>query len=489
MVAARPVDRNIEYRAALETLLWWLATDLDGWQMLHVSRLPDLIIAPECEALENAHWIETSSGYKKWFRLANAGRGHVEGMASAHSALKLDQRVRVEQALRERANRDMARTFLGVGILERIVTSAGNLGFDALREPEVYDVFRNLFHDTWRCPPRLCFNFGSSTYSGNNYTHGAIIYGAALRECRRVAKESGLVYEAKRENTDKLQSLDEDPISVTFHDDIGQEAVLRPGAVIRHKEEVYTIGQQIGKGGTASVFLAVGQKSGRSVAAKCLHGERFPFSLRSRVAFSREIGWLKSISHTNVLQFVNDLWYGGEQVLLTELLSGGTLRDAIKVNQEMNEVQSRRIIMAVLRGVEAIHAKGLAHRDLTPKNVFLTDDARIAVVGDFGTVRMPDDVTLTHSHDQLGSLVYISADQFRSPHSATAADDVFSIGQMWWQLLTGQLPIGNPSPLRIARPDLSTDLVKIIESMRSPGREARPANAGEVLRRLARLRE
>jgi hypothetical protein len=118
-----------------------------------------------------------------------------------------------------------------------------------------------------------------------------------------------------------------------------------------------------------------------------------------------------------------------------------------------------------MSGVMALHARGMVHRDLSPRNLLLRSDGRL-VVADFGTVRHLDDATMT-ANENFGSLLYISPQQFEDAHSAQPSDDLFSIGQIAWHLLIGRPPMGAVRAVRGLRDDVPKDLSDLIEALRS----------------------
>ncbi len=142
-----------------------------------------------------------------------------------------------------------------------------------------------------------------------------------------------------------------------------------------------------------------------------------------------------------------------------------------------------RILTGVLVGLQAMHAVGLVHRDLAPKNIYLRDDGT-PVLGDFGTVRATTDSTLTATKEGLGSLLYISSSQFESQHQSTPLDDLFAVGQIAWQLLAGRRPAGNPPPIERVRPDVDRHLAHWVRRMRSEDPDERLLDVSDALEQL-----
>jgi serine/threonine protein kinase len=137
-------------------------------------------------------------------------------------------------------------------------------------------------------------------------------------------------------------------------------------------------------------------------------------------------------------------------------------------------------IRQILAGLAAMHKGDLVHRDISPTNLMFAGDR--LKIADVGTVRSTTDADITSPGDgaQLGSLIYIADEQRRDPHSASRAADVFSSGQIAYQMLTGLVPIANPP--RLDRfPDVSPAVASVVETMREYQAEARHPDAGAAL--------
>jgi serine/threonine protein kinase len=245
--------------------------------------------------------------------------------------------------------------------------------------------------------------------------------------------------------------------------------------------QVWTITSKLGQGGTAVVYEAVAA-DGRFAVLKVLSGHRFPLTEEMRERFARESRHLMSLEHSGIIKGLGCGVVGGEPAILMERAR----RSLYEVLQEAKPLPIPVVVdwlRCVLAGVAHLHDAGLVHRDLTPKNLLFLDDRRL-VVADFGTARRLDDVTITTDGTILGSLIYISQQQFNSAHEANPRDDVFSIGQIGWELLARERPVGNAAPIHQLRTDLPVGLGELIEAMRAHDPKLRPATAGEALKKL-----
>jgi serine/threonine protein kinase len=254
-----------------------------------------------------------------------------------------------------------------------------------------------------------------------------------------------------------------------------------------HDGSCYWVESFVGAGGTAQVF-AVRDEAGRRLAAKVLSDHRFDVSDEMRARFKREGKVLERSRSPNIVKFVGLTEWRDEPLMLLEYADGGSVASILSALATPPLTVSLRWLREALGGVSALHSENTVHRDISPKNLLVRADGTIAVA-DFGTVRHVDDETLTLDEATLGSLIYISRQQFDAPRTATARDDVYSLGQVAWQLLTGRRPVGNPPQLTTLRPDISTGLAELIERMRHDDDGQRPPDAGTALAELSNLHD
>lgn len=241
----------------------------------------------------------------------------------------------------------------------------------------------------------------------------------------------------------------------------------------------YEVGALIGSGGTAVVH-EVHNNDGQIFAAKALSGHRFPVDEQMRLRFDREARHLAKISHPNVIRAVDLAGAARERILIMEL-AGKSLYEYLKSHSGPQDLPTvRSWLRQLLNAVSALHNTELVHRDITPRNIFfMTEDPSVLKLGDFGTVRNLNDETLTVAGTPIGSLIYIAPEQFENPHTVDWRADLFSIGQIGLELLTGTKPIGNPPPASKSRPN-SEGLSELIDRLRAHKKNERPT-IGEAL--------
>jgi tetratricopeptide (TPR) repeat protein/TolB-like protein len=205
---------------------------------------------------------------------------------------------------------------------------------------------------------------------------------------------------------------------------------------------VYELVDELGAGGMGVVWRAHDERLGRDVALKILPphlAEREDAAIR----FEREARGLAALSHPNIISIFDLGEQDGVRYLVTELLSGETLRDALR-NGPLPWRRAIAICATIADGLAAAHAKGILHRDLKPENIFITTDDRVKIL-DFGLakeVSLPDANATTVAHQTepgrvLGTLGYTSPEQLRS-EEIDFASDIFAVGCILYELISGR---------------------------------------------------
>jgi serine/threonine protein kinase len=262
---------------------------------------------------------------------------------------------------------------------------------------------------------------------------------------------------------------------------------LTQGATIRGAASSYRIEEQIGQGGASVVYKLTDLDSGRLYAAKVLSFHRFSLeALENR--FQREILIQRQFHHPNVLPLREVIEDSSRRILVSPYAAFGSLYDKLAhVRQEgfhFDTPTAIRYMWFLARGLSYVHSHNVVHRDLTPRNVlFPAED--IPAIADFGIARYVEDATITGSAERLGSLIYISPEQREDSHDADKQDDVFSLGQLFYEIATGISPHGNPPPLAKVGAHIPRQVIALIESMRGFERALRPADATVVAVDLA----
>ena len=196
----------------------------------------------------------------------------------------------------------------------------------------------------------------------------------------------------------------------------------------------------------ADVFLAEDQQLGRKVALKLLH-RRFAEDPGFVERFRREAQAAAGLQHPNVVSVYDRGAYDGTYYIAMEYLPGRTLKQLIREEAPLDPVRAIDITIQILKAARFAHRRGVIHRDLKPHNV-IVDESDHAKVTDFGIARAgASDMTETGSI--MGTAQYLSPEQAQG-HAVSAGSDLYSIGVVLYELLTGRVPFDAESAVTIA---------------------------------------
>jgi serine/threonine-protein kinase len=208
----------------------------------------------------------------------------------------------------------------------------------------------------------------------------------------------------------------------------------------------YQVRSRIARGGMATVYLATDLRLERRVAIKIMHGHLADDNaFRSR--FIQEARSAARLAHPNVVNVFDQGQDADIAYLVMEHLPGITLRDLLKDYGRLTAEQTMDILEAVLSGLAAAHKAGIVHRDVKPENVLLADDGRIKI-GDFGLARAVNNNTAT-GQALLGTVAYLSP-ELVTRGIADARSDIYALGIMTYEMLTGEQPYVGEAPMQVA---------------------------------------
>jgi eukaryotic-like serine/threonine-protein kinase len=229
----------------------------------------------------------------------------------------------------------------------------------------------------------------------------------------------------------------------------------------------YRLESKLGSGGMSTVYLAVDETLGRKVAIKVMHREISdqPDQLER---FRREARAVAQLSHPNLVAVIDAGEDGGHPYIVFEYVPGETLKKRIADSGRLETDEATAYAIEIGRGLAAAHAARLVHRDVKPQNVLIDADGR-AKVTDFGIARSLEvQGGLTQTGTVMGTSDYIAPEQARGG-KVDAQSDIYSLGAVLYELLTGEVPfpgdnfvavamrhINEPAPsVRERRPDVS----------------------------------
>ncbi len=213
----------------------------------------------------------------------------------------------------------------------------------------------------------------------------------------------------------------------------------------------YRVLSRLGSGGMADVYLAQDQLLGRQVAVKILH-HHFAEDQEFVERFRREASSAAALSHPNIVAIFDRGEWNGTYYIAMEYVAGRSLKAIVREDGPLPASTAIDIVIQILRAARFAHRRGVIHRDLKPHNVILDEEGR-ARVTDFGIARAgASDMTLTGSI--MGTAQYLSPEQAQG-HPVSAVSDLYSVGVILYELLTGAVPFEGETAVAIAYKQVS----------------------------------
>lgn len=223
----------------------------------------------------------------------------------------------------------------------------------------------------------------------------------------------------------------------------------------------YRIVKQIGRGGMADVYLAKDLiLDGEEVAVKVLR-TNYQTDPIAVARFQREARAMADLDHPHIVRITDIGEEDGQQYLAMEYVAGLDLKRYIKEHYPLSNEEAVRIMGQILLAMRLAHTRGIVHRDLKPQNILLTPDGTVKVT-DFGIAVAFAETSLTQTNSMLGSVHYLSPEQARGS-KATVQSDIYAMGIIFYEMLTGHIPYDGDSAVTIALQHFQKPLPSVID--------------------------
>lgn len=257
-------------------------------------------------------------------------------------------------------------------------------------------------------------------------------------------------------------------------------------------DERYRVTRRLARGGMATVYIAQDERLDRPVALKVMH-PHLADSQDFVARFRREARSAARIVHPGVVSVFDQGVITGQGFLVMELIDGTNLRQLLRAQGAFTIPQALRYTTDTLEALRAAHRVGVIHRDIKPENILVPTDGP-AKVTDFGLARAASEVSMSSTGNMLGTVAYI-APEIATTAQADARSDIYSVGIMLYEMLTGTVPWAGESPLQIATHHVADDVPKpsasqpwipreiddLVAALTARDPASRPADASEAI--------
>lgn len=223
----------------------------------------------------------------------------------------------------------------------------------------------------------------------------------------------------------------------------------------------YKVIRSIGSGGMSEVFLAHDELLDRDVAVKRLR-DQFVTDKALLTQFNREAKSAARLVHPNIIGIYDVIDDGKDQYIVMEYVEGQTLKD-ILAEYQIDTKAAMQITMQLAEALQRAHDNKVVHCDIKPQNILIGNDM-VPKIADFGIAKMVSGQTMVYSKNVMGSVYYISPEQ-ASGETVTAASDIYSLGIVLYEMLTGEVPFKGNTPVSVAMMQVEKPLPALSEHM------------------------
>ena len=227
----------------------------------------------------------------------------------------------------------------------------------------------------------------------------------------------------------------------------------------------------IGRGGMAIVYRAFDLKTHQTAALKVLR-EEYEGDPEYVERFKREAEVCRKLNHPNVVNMISSGTAGGISYIAMEYVDGRTLKELINESGRLEQGLAVRVALQILAALSHAHQRGIIHRDVKPQNILVSHTGQVKI-GDFGIAGMADTNTLTSDGNVMGSVHYFSPEQAKGMR-ATEASDLYSVGVMLYEMLSGRVPFEGETAVSVA-------MMHLMETPKPIAQEAEVCRAVELI--------
>ncbi len=254
----------------------------------------------------------------------------------------------------------------------------------------------------------------------------------------------------------------------------------------------YEVKSLLGRGGMATVYRAYDPLFKREVAIKVLPRELLHDpSFRAR--FDREAETIAALEHPAIVPVYDFGEEDGQPYIVMRVMRGGSLEDRIR-SGALTPAETARILSSLAPALDRAHAQGVVHRDLKPSNILFDGDGN-PYLGDFGIARLTQSASAVTATGLIGTPAYMSPEQARGERDLDGRSDIYALGAITYQMLSGQLPYESDTPMGMAvkhitepvpdlariRPDLPPDLARLVDRAMAKRRDDRYRSAAQLV--------
>ncbi len=275
-----------------------------------------------------------------------------------------------------------------------------------------------------------------------------------------------------------------------------KQAILETTAISRPQAPDlipgYKLEKLVGKGGMGEVHKAIQLSLGRTVAVKLLSSElaKDPSFVKR---FEKEAAALAALSHPHIVSIVEKGKTDSTYFLVMEFVDGPSLREVMR-SPLLDTTSALKMALEICRAIDYAHTRGIIHRDLKPENILFDEQAGgIAKVSDFGLAAFADNelasskFNVTETHVSMGTLSYMAPEQRVDAKNADHRADIYSLGVILYELLVGEVPVGNYDPPSQRKPGIDRRLDGIIARCLKPMPNDRYSKTSELIADLEPL--